>query len=145
MAFLGKKKLPDDVLERTRRQLIDLFAQQKTRRDTAEIIDGLLTETEVLMLAKRLVLIIMLYNKCSYYEIHETLGVSTDTAARWERARVSGELAAIGKSLKHKKTRDQLLDTIEVVLRNGMPPIAGHHRYSRTFKLIAEVKQRKRW
>jgi uncharacterized protein YerC len=145
MAFVSSKKLSRDVLSRIRYQLVELLLQQKTRKEVAQLVDELLTDTERLLLAKRVVLIIMLHNKCSYYEIHETLGVSTDTAARWHQALRAGELASIEKTLKRKGARDQLCDTIEVILRSGMPPIAARNRYSRTFKIIDEVRARKNW
>lgn len=145
MAFTSKKKLPADIVERLRRQLVELFSRQKTRKDITQIFDQLLTETERTMLAKRIVLILMLHNECSYYEIYKTLGVSTDTSARWNEALKNGELEAITKSLKNKTSREHLLDTVEIILRSGMPPIAGRNRYSKTFRLIAQVKQRKRW
>ena len=145
MAFVSKKVFSTETRKRIRQQFIELFARQRTRKDIATVLDQLLTDTERLMLAKRIVLILMLQNKSSYYEIREALGVSTDTAARWHALLEEGKLDAIVKTLKQKKAREHLLDTGEIILRSGMPPIAGRNRYSRTFQLIAEVKQKKRW
>ncbi|MAJ97266.1 hypothetical protein CL644_00185 [bacterium] len=145
MAFVSKKVFSTETQKRIRQQFIELFARQRTRKAIATVLDQLLTDTERMMVAKRIVLILMLHNNSSYYEIYEALGISTDTSARWHTLLKAGELEAITKSLKQKKSREHLLDTVEIILRSGMPPIAGRDRYSRTFQLIAEVKQKKRW
>jgi len=145
MVNISKQKLNSKMESRIRAQLVEVFSSQRSKRDIALIIDELLTSSETTMLAKRLVAIIMIHNDCSTYEITKTLNMSVDTVSKWSESLLNGDLKNLEKSFKRKGVRENLLDTVEVFLNVGMPPIAGKGRWSRTFRKIDEVKSKKRW
>ncbi|PIT91274.1 hypothetical protein COU17_01445 [Candidatus Kaiserbacteria bacterium CG10_big_fil_rev_8_21_14_0_10_49_17] len=90
----------------------------------------LLTETELLMLAKRLATLILLSNGHSYYQIQKSLDVSTSTSKRLHEELLVGKYSRLEKILKRKEEREELYADIEKLLRLGMPSM-GRDRWSR--------------
>jgi uncharacterized protein YerC len=72
----------------TTTQEAELFSQlgvlfsKRNPQQAQELFDDLLSETEKIMLAKRLAILVMLYKKQSLYFIAQTLHVSSATVAR---------------------------------------------------------------
>jgi len=82
----------------------------------------LLTNTEKIMLAKRLALIVMLGKGHSFEQISETLKISPSTIARFSLAAESGKYDAITNQMKNSKTK-KLVNGILSLIIGGFRPI----------------------
>ena len=134
MAFLSKKKLSKPVETGIKRELFRLFTLtgQGTSRS---ILEELLTDTEILMLAKRLATLMMLERDFSYYRIQQTLGVSVSTCKRLHQKLFAGDYATLQKIFVSRASRKACLITIETILRAGLPP-RGKGRWKRVYELL---------
>ena len=83
----------------------------------------LLSETEKLMLAKRLALIAMLVEERSYYRIKHTLGISTSTIKRFHHLIDRNGYLRIRKLLAVRQQKEDLMEFLEKLSRAGMPPV----------------------
>ena len=94
-------------------------------KTSSTVVEGLLTEAEHMMLAKRFAIILMIHEGCPKRMIARVLKVSRTTVQRIEDECTRGEhrvlLRVVGKYAE--KERQEMWETIEVVLRLGMPPM----------------------
>lgn len=92
------------------------------KKNTGAVLGNLLTDTEQLMLAKRLAVILMLYEGCSSYRIWKALRMSPSTISRMQQQYDEGDYNDIVRLIcKSKAERERFWETIETVLRGGMP------------------------
>lgn len=140
MSYVSKKALSPDVKKRIHDNIIRTIAKSDTKREAVDLLEELLTDTERLMLAKRLAMIFMLAEDISPYRIHKTLLVSRSTAYRFAKEVDSGKYSYLQKIVKQKRIREDLWDDIEKLLRAGLPPIAGRGRWS----VLVELSKRKK-
>ncbi len=94
------------------------------RRYSRALFDEMLTDVERLMLAKRLATLLMLADEQSYYRIQQSLGVSVSTSKRLHGLLVRGAFPSVEKLLRDKRRRTELIQSIEKVVRGGLPPRA---------------------
>ena len=83
MPHISKKKLDKKTRGKIFSKLITVLGHAHTHRDLAYELDELLTETEKVMLAKRLSIILMLDSEIPQHRIAEALSVSTSTVTRF--------------------------------------------------------------
>ena len=93
-------------------QLGVLFSK-RTRNQTQELLDDLLSETEKIMLAKRLAILVMLYRKQSLYFIARTLHVSSATVARLQECLEQKQFNHILKTFE--KPTPAILEIIQAI------------------------------
>ena len=122
MAQVGKKPLPHKTRERIERELIRISCFTGKRR--GQLLKELLTETEHLMLAKRLAAILMLIDEQSYYRVEQALGMSTSTTKRLHSLLIGGSFKEVEQLARDKRERERLLEDVGVLLRGGLPPYA---------------------
>ncbi len=134
MSHISKKKLDGSVAKQIYTQLVRVLIKNGSK-SLAE----LLTETEQVMLAKRLAVILMLAENFSYYRINKTLGVSTSTIKRLHTQLLNGDFPALEKLAASKKEREVLWKTLESILRAGMP-LQGRGRWQHIDTLLANMK-----
>lgn len=113
----------------------ELFGQfvrivsKSDRRRTGLLLQSLLTETEQVMLAKRIAVIVFLHEGVSMYRIVRVLKMSISTISEMKHAYTHGKyndiLHVLGKS---KAEREAFWKTVEVVIRGGMPSM-GRDRW----------------
>ncbi len=121
MAHLSKKELPSETVATIHRQLLSLFSSHN--RNVAKVVtEEFLTETERLMLAKRLAIVMMLNEEISYYRISRTLAVSTSTIKRLHTELLNENFSATLKLANNKKGRENFWKALETILQAGMPP-----------------------
>jgi uncharacterized protein YerC len=94
-------------------------------------LEQFMTETEQIMFAKRLATLLMLMEKCSYYRIAKTLGVSVSTSRRIHEKLLKGDFRTIEQIVQNKKSREHFFKQLEKFSRGGLPPIAGDWRKNR--------------
>lgn len=129
MPHISKKKLGVEAERRLRKDLLAILVRRGSSRGRAELLQELLTETEMRMLEKRLSLIFMLEDERSYYQISRALGMSTSTIKRFHTSLLSGHYKALRKTVALLRTNEEFLDILETILRAGMPP-RGRGRWS---------------
>ena len=89
MAHVGKETLKPSIRSEIEDQFVLLISQHENGTGS-KLLCELLTETEHLMLAKRLATILMLAEDFSYYRIYVTLGVSVSTSKRLHQQLIGG-------------------------------------------------------
>lgn len=137
MAHLSKKILRPDIESEITSQLVRVILRTG-RAASRKLMRELLTETEHLMLAKRLAAILMLKEECSYYRIGRTLGLSTSTLKRLNQQLLGGDFPTIERLVHMRKEKERFWHSLEVMLRAGMPP-RGRGRWSGVDKILARI------
>ncbi len=103
-------------------------------------LDELLGEEEKIMIAKRFAAIVMLMEKNSNYKIAQMLHMSPNTVRLLDIKFNNGEYTSMEKMFKrNKKEYEDFWETLESVLRFGMPPI-GKGRWKSTFEMLRKDK-----
>ena len=123
MAYLSKQPIPKQVREEIEKDLLGLFFSSNSAVAKA-LFSEVLTETEQLMLAKRVATILMLIDEQSYYRIEQLLGVSSSTSKRLHKLLIGGAFSSLEKKVERKKDRDELSRKVGILLRGGLPPRA---------------------
>jgi uncharacterized protein YerC len=132
MPHVSKHPLKSRVREKITKQLVKFIV--RSSRGTA-VLDELLTDTETIMLAKRLAAIFMILKDFSYYRISRTLKISTSTVKRLHQSVLTHEYPTFEKIIGNKKEQDQFWKTVEMLLRAGMPP-RGKGRWRRVYEIM---------
>ncbi|MBI3075165.1 MAG: hypothetical protein HYY92_03080 [Parcubacteria group bacterium] len=131
MVRLSPRQLKKKVLIVIMDQLIISLLRAKTRKDAKKTLKALLSEPERIMIAKRLAIALLLEKKCSFSVIKKTLKVSQSTIAR---IRHDGKQERLSLALRRFRESEYegkqgFWDALEILLRAGMPPIAGRGRW----------------
>ncbi|KKS83774.1 MAG: hypothetical protein UV60_C0033G0004 [Parcubacteria group bacterium GW2011_GWA2_43_11] len=131
MTNVSKRKLQPTHLDKLYVELAKTIVNLDKR--SADIfLDELLGEEEKIMIAKRLATIVMLIEKNSVYRISQLLLMSPSTVARLRDKLSIGDYTNIEQILKRrKKEYKDFWNTLEVILRAGMPP-RGRGRWKST-------------
>lgn len=123
MAQVGKLELDPKTRNEVAEQMNSaLFAIDRSH--SRALFDELLTDVERLMLSKRLATILMLVDDQSYYRIQQSLGVSVSTSKRLHGLLVRGAFPSVEKLLRDRRKHVELVQSIEKVVRGGLPPRA---------------------
>lgn len=122
MVRISKQPLKKELGDKLFRQLAVLVAKSG-RATAASFLRALLTDTEEVLLAKRLAAVLLLHERTySENQIATMLHMSPTTIGTMEENYRAGEYAAIIKIIgRSKREKEELWKTIEVVLRLGMP------------------------
>jgi len=131
MPHISKKKLDQKTLEKIFKKLIIILGRAQNHKKLAPILDELLTETEKIMLAKRLAIVLMLSGNTPQHRISEALLVSPSTITRMSLSLEIGKYDLIRNI--SKKDRIDLEKIIWLLLTAGgiMPPRAGRKYWRR--------------
>lgn len=129
MVNVSKKKLKKSVSDKINSRLVNIIANLETNTSTEGFLNNLLTESEKIVLAKRLSIIFMLYEKISMYRIHVVLNVSKSTVIKVANDIDFGKYENILEIVKKRKNRVTFWTGMEIVLKCGMPPIVGKGRW----------------
>ncbi len=121
MAQVSSRVLEKETQRRIDRQLLTFL---KSGSQSADIFGELLTDTERLMLAKRLATILLLIDEQSYYRIEQSLGISTSTSKRLHSLLISGAFSSLERLMKRKRDRKELIEDIARIISLGLPPYA---------------------
>ena len=129
MVNVSKKKLKKSVSDKINSRLVNIIANLETNTSTEGFLNNLLTESEKIVLAKRLSIIFMLYEKISMYRIHVVLNVSKSTVIKVANDIDFGKYENILEIVKKRKNRVTFWTGMEIDLKCGMPPIVGKGRW----------------
>ena len=139
MPHVSKKKLDKKTLGKIFGKLIAILARADSEKKLALILDELLTETEKIMLAKRLAAILMLSGNTPQHRISEALNISPSTITRFSLHIEIGKYDLI-RSIS-KKDRIDLEKIIWLLLTAGgiMPPRTGRKYWRKKgYKAVLE-------
>jgi len=139
MSHVSKKKLKKDALRSIHGRFSDTLTKLKTKKQVNYFLDELLTETERLMLGKRLAIICMLSEGVTTYRIEKVLGVSISTVVEMKRKYRDCQYDFIESIYKAKSNHKEFWEDINTLLRLGMPPM-GKGRW----KWLYEMEKKKR-
>lgn len=121
MPHISSEKINEKIYRRIFSQLANVVSKAKSHQADA-LLTSILTETEQVMLSKRLAAAVMFSEGYSRYAIEKTLMISSSTAARlysaYENGLYDGVLNIIKKD---KKQKEEFWQSLEVLLRLGMP------------------------
>ncbi len=138
MPHVSKEQLEEKVLLRIYEQFASAVSPASGKKEA--VLSNILTKTEKIMLAKRLAVIFMLLEGASFYNINSVLNVSVSTAARFEKKINKGEYAEIARIFYAKRKRKDFWDTLEVLVRAGLPSIAGRGRWKWLYEMENKYK-----
>ena len=134
MPHISKRKLKKDALASLHRRFTDIFVKLKTTREVNQFLDELLTDTERLMLGKRLAIICMLSEGVSTYRIEKTLRVSISTVVEMKRKWQDRQYDFVESVYRQKKLHKEFWEDINKLLRLGMPPM-GKGRWNWLYEM----------
>ena len=131
MPHISSKKLDEKLLEKLFRKLIVVFEQAQNKRYMTEVTKELFTETEKIMLAKRLAIILMLAGNTPQHKIADVLKVSPTTVVKMSLKIEIGKYNTILKISKQEKIG--LEKIVWAILTAGgiMPPKVGKRNWVR--------------
>lgn len=134
MPHISKKKLRKKTFNKLFHKLLLTFDNAHKEHSFGLIVHELFTNTEKIMLTKRLIIILLLSKEIPQHRIVDMLHVSPSTVAKMSLLVEIGKYNSIIKVASRKRVG--FLDLIEFLLRGGgiMPPIAGRGRWKRIFK-----------
>jgi len=125
MANVSKRPLKSKVLVNIFSQLAKIVARSNNK-NASRILESLLTETERIIIAKRLAAILMIAENCPTAVVAKTLDLSRSTVNIIRQNFYSGKYEAVleirGKS---KKEREQMWESLDKILRLGMPSMGS--------------------
>lgn len=134
MPHVSKKKLKKKTFNRLFDKFLLTFENAHKEHNFGSIVHELFTDTEKIMLTKRLIIILLLSKEIPQHRIVSALYVSPSTVAKMSLLVEIGKYNSIIKITSRKNVG--FLDLIEFLLSGGgiMPPIAGRGRWKRIFK-----------
>lgn len=121
MPQLSKFPVSNKIKEEIMSSFCWLIANFNSEKEVYKFLDDFLSKTEKLMLAKRLAIAMMIEKGYSYFEIRDTLKVSTSTILRishWLDKSGEGYRLGIAKLMKKEKLHnfwEEIEDLIEIV------------------------------
>lgn len=125
MPHISSKKIDPKIKTKLFKQL-SCVSVVRNEKEAQRFLEALLTETEQLMFSKRIAAVIMLSQGYSQYAIENSLELSSSTIARLRNEYITGKYEQICLSFsKQKKEKEEFWETIEVLLRLGMPSQTG--------------------
>jgi uncharacterized protein YerC len=137
MPHVSKKKLDEEVLDKLFRKLVATLDRAQGKRKLINVLEELLTDTEKVMLAKRLAVVLMLFGETPQHRISEILLVSPSTVSRLALQIEFGEYESL--KLISKKEKADLEKIAWMLLTAGgiMPPkVGGKYWRQKRYKAI---------
>ena len=134
MANISKRQLKRKVFEHISRQLLSQLARYHTKEQARIFTEELLTKTEQVMLAKRLMTLVMLERGCSFSMIERVLKVTSKTVVKLQGERRRGLHSRLLAQYARRRDSARILDVVEVLLQAGLPP-RGKGRWKDVFKV----------
>lgn len=135
MTRISKHKLQPAHVKKLYKELARTVSQLNASGANL-FLNELLGEEEKIMVAKRFAAIVMLLENNSIYRTAQLLHMSPSTVERLKKNLLTGKYEHIQKILKkNKKEYEAFWETLEIILRAGMPP-RGKGRWKSTFEIL---------
>ena len=127
MPHISQKKISKEHLKNIYDQLVSMFDTSGHSRQSDMLIKEFLTYTEKIMLAKRLAILFMLDQQVSKHYISSVLSISPSTVNRISLRFEKNKYPYISNILK--RNRKTIWDTLENIIKAGLPPKIGKGRW----------------
>lgn len=135
MTNISKKKLPSKEFDKLYTQLNSIIASLDKKSSSA-FFSELLGPEEKIMLVKRLAAVVMFIEGNSSYRVWQLLQLSPSTAEKIRLDYEVGRYTNLERIItKKRKDYEDFWNTLEVILRLGMPPM-GRGRWKSVTKRI---------
>jgi len=136
MVNVSNYTLPQSVRSDLYKQLLEIIVGGQ-RRQSQKAFTELLTDAELIQLAKRLAIIVMLARDVPEYRVQKLLYVSPATVHSHNLKRRRGDYADIEQFVRKKDDREELLDMLDTLLRAGLP---FHYASRNKWKWLDEIQ-----
>jgi Trp operon repressor len=133
MPHVSERKLKNKVFVRMSAEMIEIISAHSQKSKTKALFRELLSQTERVMLAKRLAIVLMLKKKYSFEVIEKTLKVSPVTITKYWKKLQQGELETISRHVESAKAKKAFWDSVDKAIRLGMPKY-GKGRWAGLYK-----------
>lgn len=143
MTHISRKKIKKDVAGELADQFLTFLALARTKQDARVLARELLSQTERVMLAKRLAVVVLLVRGYSFSQIEDALGVTGQTVVRiWKQIREGKFEKIVRYARKHTGhfKSESFMDMFIRIIHIGMPPRSGK-RWQRMDKLAGLSSQ----
>lgn len=132
MTHVSKKRLKKNVATELADQFLTFLALARTKGEARILANELLSQTERVMLAKRLATVVLLVRGYSFTQIGEALGITRQTVIRIWKDMKLGKYKKIARyareHTKHFK-KETFMEELIRIIHFGMPPRAGRGRW----------------
>ncbi len=138
MTHVSKKRIKKDVANELADQFLTFLSLARTNPAASVLANELLSQTERVMLAKRLSVVVLLVRGYSFTQIEEALGVTRQTVVRlWKETKKGRYEKIMRYARQHTRhfKKESALDTFIRVIHLGMPPRSGK-RWQQLDKLM---------
>ena len=108
-------------------ELVSIFGNAGKNENVSSLFDEFLTDTEKVMLAKRLAVICMIYEEMPVSYIWEVLSMSPSTVTRISLGYEQNAYPSIIKLIK--ENRQTVWNTVEGIIRNNIKKQTGKGRW----------------
>ena len=128
MAHVSKKKIKKKVADELADQFLEFLSAAPTKQAARILAAELLSQTERVMLAKRLAVVVLLTRGYSFTQIESALGVTRQTVVRiWRDTKEGAYTHIVRYARRHSRhfKQEVPLDAFIRILHLGMPPKAG--------------------
>jgi uncharacterized protein YerC len=122
MPHISSKKLSPQLLEKLFKKFLVVLERAQDKQHFALVVNELFTQTEKIMFAKRLAIILMLANNTPQHKIVDILKVSPTTVAKTSLGIEIGKYNAILKISKQEKVDIEKLVWNILTVGGLMPP-----------------------
>ena len=134
MPHISSKKLDQNLSEKLFKELLIIIGKAQDKNFLFLVMNELFTETEKIMLAKRLAIVLMLSSKTPQHRVVEILKVSPTTVAKTSLGIEIGKYQAILKiSIKEKVDLEKVVWGI-LTAGGVMLPRLGRKYWTKHFK-----------
>jgi Trp operon repressor len=128
MPHLSSKELDKELSEKLFNDLLSILNKSQDKKSMSGVVNELLTDTEKLMLAKRIAIVLLLNSKTPQSSISEILKVSTSTVAKISLKLEMGMYQSILKaSEKDKNDFERII--YNIMTMGGIMPSKIGKRY----------------
>lgn len=122
MTNISKNNLPEEDFQKLFEKMTEIMTRAR-QADIEIFLTDLLGKEEKIMLVKRFMSIVMLYEGNSSYRIWQTLNISPSTADKIRLDYESGRYRNLITLFKNQpKKYHKLWQTLELILQAGLPP-----------------------
>ncbi|MEI7513163.1 MAG: Trp family transcriptional regulator [bacterium] len=130
MSRISKKKLGYFVSSKISDQFVDTLVNLNSKNKGKEFVNELFTETEKMMLAKRLGAIAMLKDGYSNYRVSRHLQMSSSTVFNLSKDVKKNQYSFLEDFFSNKKVRTEFLKKVLYYSRGGLPSRTGRDRWN---------------
>lgn len=122
MPHISGRKLSEEVHSKLHFQLFNLLlSSPRNKRKEIEAVEQLFTDTEKVMLAKRLAAILLLSRGLSQYQVWKVLGLSPSTTGRISNAVEGRVYVELVRLVERRRSQTQLKKDMSLLLDLCMP------------------------